>query len=152
MKLEAPSGASFELAVQGYQCLDVTEDPWNSNWLVVIGTIRDAERPWLFVEPCLTTFELVELADWLETLRQGGETPDVCSFMEPNLRFSYSNVPEPAIQVRFAQDSAPSWLTDPEARRAGVTLSFPVSSNDLIVAAGGLRSILREYPIRGGAA
>ena len=151
MKLEAATGAALQLAIQSYQFPDVREDRWESNWVVIRGTVENAEQQWRFEEPCLTTFELEELADWLEKIGQGSVDLDQLAFTEPNLKFSYSVYPEPALHVRFANGSAPPWLTELE-RRSGVTVIFPASPETLHSAAAALRDMLNDFPIRGGAA
>jgi len=152
LKLRAECGNSFELVVLGYEYPDVVEDRWDSNWLVVGGRASTANQSWRFSAPCLTTFELTELADWIESL--GSDPPDAtdCVFTEPNLSFSYVVTPEPVLRVRFAHESAPPWIEDVGARAAGVTLEFPFSELNTVAIAAELRNALMEYPIRGGAA
>lgn len=152
MKLQAESGNAFELVVLRYEHPDFTEDRWDANWLVVSGTVTAAGQSWGFVEPCITTFELAELADWLENPRNGALDPTTCAFTEPNLEFSYSGQPEPRLRIRFAHASAPPWLAEPSERAGGLSLEFPLSEQDREAAVAALRHALREWPIRGGAA
>ena len=146
MRLRAASGNSFELLVLRYEFPDVTEDRWDANWLVVSGKITTAENGWRFVHPCVTTFELADLAEWLETLGSDG---DQYAFTEPNLLFTYSTEPAPVLRVRFAHESAPPWV---QGEPPDLTLDFPLDETDVRAAASDLRDALIEYPIRGGAA
>ena len=150
MKLKSDSGNAFELVVLGYEHPDITEDRWDSNWLVVSGKVTAGDQTWRFVEPCVTTFELRGLAEWLERLGWH-DAPD-CTFTEPNLAFSYSPRPDPLIRVRFAHESAPPWLREERERAAGMTLEFPTSKQQAVDLAEEMRNALIDYPERGGAA
>jgi hypothetical protein len=146
------SGNSFELLILRYEYPDITEDRWDSNWLVVSGKVTTPDSDWRFIEPCVTTFELADLADWLDALGSDGEEPAAFAFTEPNLAVSYSAVPAPVLRICFAHESAPPWLEGAEARAAGLTLDFSLPGTLARDAADQLRQALVEYPIRGGAA
>jgi hypothetical protein len=152
MKLISESGNAFELVVLRYEYPDITEDRWDSNWLVVSGMVTTPEESWRFVDACVTTFELEELADWLERLNHGTPPAAACAFAEPNLEFWYVALPERRLRLRFAHESAPPRLTEPRERASGVSLEFPLSEIDAEGAAADLREVLNEFPIRGGAA
>ena len=69
VRLADHSGNEFQLVILSYQHPDVHEDRWDSNWLLVSGTVATAAgQRWKFSAPCVTTFELAELADWLDEL------------------------------------------------------------------------------------
>jgi hypothetical protein len=151
MKITSASGDEFQLVIVRYQFPDVHEDRWESNWLVVNGTVAAAGEKWIFTEPCVTTFELADLADWLDELATDGSEPSAFEFTEPNLKFSYVPWPRRAVQLTLAHESAPSSMSDDE-RRAGVTVEFPLSVQQTATFAAEIRQALSEYPIRGGAA
>ena len=152
MKLQAESGDAFEFAVLRYEFPDITEDRWDSNWLVVSGHVRSGEQVWQFVEPCVTTFELAELAEWLGALGSGPQRDAEYAFTEPHLKFSYVVDPEPRLRVRFAHKIAPPWLTEFARKALGFHLEFPISEVDAQAVIEDLRRTLIEFPIRGGAA
>ena len=152
MKLRARSGNTFEAVMLGYEHPNVTEDWWDSNWLIVNGTVATPESSWRFVEPCVTTFELAGLAEWLQTVRRGMPSSSEYAFAEPNLVFSWSRLPAPVLRVRFSHASAPPECTDVDQRSRGVTLEFPIDELNVDGIVGELRNALIEYPIRGGAA
>ena len=151
MRITSASGDEFQLVIVRYQFPDVHEDRWDSNWLVVNGTVATAGEKWIFTEPCVTTFELADLADWLEELAANGGEPSAFEFTEPNLKFAYVPWPRRAVQLTFARESAPSSMSDDE-RRAGVTVEFPLSVQQTETLAAEIRQALNDYPIRGGAA
>jgi hypothetical protein len=149
MKLTAPSGNALELVVLGYEHPHLTEDRWDSNWLVINGKVTAGGQSWRFVEPCVTTFELEALAGWLEDIRE--DDPDEFTFTEPDLAFFYSPGPPPVLRIRFAAGSAPPWL-EPDDRAAGQTVEFPMSGDEGVRMAEGVRAMLADHPQRGGAA
>ena len=151
MRIRNGDGDEFQLVIVRYQHPDVHEDRWDSNWLVVNGTVAAAGEQWAFTEPCVTTFELADLADWFEELAADGDQPSTFEFAEPNLRFSYTPWPERAVQLTLAQESAPSSLSVDD-RRAGVTVAFPMPGATAVDLASEIREALVDYPIRGGAA
>ena len=151
MRITSASGDEFLLVIVRYQFPDVHEDRWDSNWLIVNGTVAAAGEKWVFTEPCVTTFELADLADWLDELAANGSEPSAFEFTEPNLKFTYVPRPRPAVQLTLAHESAPASLSDVE-RRNGVTVEFPLSVQQTATFAAEIRQALHEYPIRGGAA
>ena len=152
MKLRARSGNAFEAVMLGYEHPNVTEDWWDSNWLIVNGKVATPDTSWRFVEPCVTTFELAGLAEWLQAVRDGTPPSPEYAFAEPNLLFSWSPLPAPVLRVRFAHASAPSEGADDLQRARGVTLEFPIAELNVDEIVGDLRNALIDYPIRGGAA
>lgn len=116
---------------------------------MVRGRLEHPQGTWTFCDPCLTTFELEQLAVWLDGVANGKIDPDNGYFTEPNLHFEYVTMPISAIQVTFAYESAPSWLTEREERFEGATIRFPLALNDLGAASRCLRVSLSRFPIRG---
>jgi hypothetical protein len=151
MKISSPAGDELHLVIVRYQFPDVHEDRWESNWLIVNGTVSAAGETWRFTDPCVTTFELADLADWLDELAADGSQPSTFEFTEPTLKFAYTPWPLPAVQLTFAHESAPPSRSEVE-RRNGVTVEFPLSAQQAAALAGDIRQALVEYPIRGGAA
>jgi len=142
-------GASLTLSVVGYQFPGETSERSDANWLVISGKAKHLRGAWDFQDACLTTFELNQLADWFDGAAAGHPEPDSGYFTEPCLEFRYKADPEPTLDVRLAYECAPPWLGDSDARMDGITLRFPVSSNDLARAAGAARALLRRFPERG---
>jgi hypothetical protein len=150
MRITSASGDEFQLVIVRYQFPDVHEDRWDSNWLIVNGTVAAAGEKWIFTDPCVTTFELADLADWFDGLAANGAEASAFEFTEPNLKFAY--VPSPrAVQLTLAHESAPASLSELQ-RRAGVTVEFPLSVQQTETFAAEIRQALHDYPIRGGAA
>ena len=151
MRLTSTSGDEFQLVIVRYQYPDVHEDRWDSNWLIVNGSVAAAGQKWRFTDPCVTTFELADLADWLDDLAADGHESSAFEFTEPNLKFTYTPWPHRAVQLTFAHESAPPSQSEVE-RRTGVTVEFPMSPPQAEALAADIRTALSDYPIRGGAA
>ena len=152
MRLSDSSGNEFRLVILRYQHPDLHEDQWDSNWLVVTGEVTTASgQRWRFSEPCVTTFELESLAEWLEGLVAKGTAPSDFAFTEPNLKFAYTPWPGRALQLTLRHESAPPSATDVE-RQSGVTLEFRLREGEPAALAAEIRDALSDFPVRGGAA
>ena len=147
MRLDDGQGTTLELAIDGYQFPESGEY-WDANWLVVRGEVEHPRGSWRFRDPCLTTFELEQLAAWFDRVAAGEADPDSGYFTEPNLHFEYATTPHPAIDVKLAYESAPPWLTEREERFDGAVVTFPVRFNDPGVASRSLRALVDRYPVR----
>jgi hypothetical protein len=143
----AGDGVRLSLSVQGYQFPDAI-DYWDGNWLIVNGVVTHPTGTWRFNEPCLTSFELRQLAEWLDGIEQGNPDKDLGYFTEPCLEFNYASTPQSVIEVLLAYECAPPWLTRHDDRMAGIRLHFPTSSNNPQVLAAGVRNLLQRFPIR----
>ncbi len=129
MKLRAGDGTAFEMTVEGYQFPEITDDRWDSNWLVICGRVKHPRGDWTFRDSCLTTFELDELAEWFEGVAQGEPKRDAVYFTEPNLEFRYVREPEAAIEVGLGYESGPPWARSGNDRPDSTTLRFPGGEN-----------------------
>jgi hypothetical protein len=129
-----------------YQFPRITQDKWDSNWLIIDGSVRLNGRDWNFREPCLTNFEAAHLADWLEACAQGKAEKPYCNFTEPNIQFDL--VEPQTMRVSFTHESSPPWaeLGDDWTMHG---FNFPVEPV-LHDAASDLRSQLQHFPLRGG--
>ena len=130
-------GVDFSLRVLGYQFPDEI-DYWDGNWLIIDGAVTHPQGSWRFREACLTSFELRQLAEWL----------DSGYFTEPCLEFKYGKEPAPVIDVIVAHECAPPWLGTREDRLEGTRLRFPLSVNDPRALAAEVRGLLEQFPVR----
>jgi hypothetical protein len=152
VRLADHSGNEFQLVILGYQHPDVHEDRWDSNWLNVSGTVATAAgQKWTFSAACVTTFELEELAEWLDDLSADGRAPDQFEFTEPHVRFAYVPWPKRTLQLTLSGEGAPP-QPSLQGRGGEATLEFPLSEADASDLAGQIRNALADFPPRGGAA
>ncbi len=149
MKLRARDGTAFELTVEGYQFPEISDDRWDSNWLIICGRVEHPRGGWTFRDPCLTTFELDRLAGWFEGVARSDPRRDAVYFTEPNLDFRYVREPEAAIEVRLGYESGPPWAKSGTERPGSTTLCFPLAESPPQQAAQGLRAELSRFPARG---
>ena len=137
--------ASVRLSVLRYQFPQITTGEYDANWLIIRGHVSLDNRSWSFSDPSLTTFEIRQLADWLDGLARGDEVEPQCNFIEPNLQFVRTS--DKAIRVSFALESAPPW-TKPGDSWSEHGFEVLIDKH-LQTAAERLRSQLRAFPERG---
>jgi hypothetical protein len=145
MKLTG-NDSSFRMEVVRYQFPENAQDEWDSNWLIIAGAVRLDGREWQFRDPCLTTFEALQLADWLDACADHRAEKPYCGFTEPNLQFDLVD-PE-TMRVSFALESAPPWAKQGDDWTMH-GFNFPVGPA-LHEAASDLRSQLQKFPLRAG--
>ncbi len=135
----------FEMRIAGYQFPNNSTADYDSNWLIVEGTVRHPRGDWRFRDPSLLTDEVAHLADWLEAVAAGTEPKPWCGFIEPNLRFEVDRRGKArVVRVSFGCEARPPWASSGEE----VAIELPVGSANLALAAASLREQLREFPQR----
>lgn len=96
------------------------------------------------VTPCLTTFELQRLADWLDQVAAGTAEQNFCGFTEPNLDFE--RVSDTSIRIKLSLEALPPWANrDGDLGDVGFEVSI---GSQLNVAATSLRWFLGQFPVR----
>lgn len=151
MRLQSIDGATtFDLEIVRYQFPELENDEWESNWLVISGKVVSAKRSWRFVDPCLVTMEVHDLANWLSELAAGRSTKKRIFFTEPNLSFEAVAVGSQSAELRvyFWLESLPPNV---EAEIDEFFELITVGLDDLAQAAHDLCKSLRFYPVRAGA-
>jgi hypothetical protein len=137
---------SLRIGVAGYQFPGIANDEWDSNWLIVTGDAVLDGRSWSFRDPCLTTFEMRRLAEWLDQVVAGRADQASCGFTEPNLDFE--QVSREAIRIGFSLEALPPWVNH-ESDFGEIGFSIPIDSQ-LEAAANNLRTLLARFPVRAG--
>jgi hypothetical protein len=118
---------------------------------MVGGAATHPRGSWQFTEPCLTTFELDQLATWFDGVAVGRPVPEFSAFTEPSLEFRYVSKSEPAIEVILWHECAAPWLDAYAEINGGVTLQFLLSTNNPKQLAAAARRLLEKFPVRGAA-
>lgn len=139
---------SLRLSVERYQFPEIANDEWDSNWLIIVGDAVLDGKPWSFRDPCLTTFEMQRLADWLDHVAAGRSEPAFCSFTEPNLDFE--RLSDVSIRVGFSLEALPPW-GDRGGDFGDIGFTMPIDGR-LSIAASALRKLLLQFPVRARAA
>jgi hypothetical protein len=142
------NNARLEFDIVGYQFPNADLDGWDSEWLIVAGAVSCDRGKWKFRDPCLTTFELQALAEWLRSRTDKGSSTEI-GFTEPNLSFARTGAgTTEELTISFAQESAPPWATEQEKYGNGFSLGFPIALNDCAAWADSIDKILERFPVR----
>src|SRR5574338_1444596 len=155
MRLTA-SGSSFQMTILGYQHPDAAGEPYDANWLSIHVEASGPGGAWTGTDPCLLTYEVVRLADWLGAAAVGKEPARAISFLEPVLLFRLLDEARGrTLRIHFGNLINPSWnLLDTGAPIAhqgaspDLYLDFLLAEADLLQASNQLRDELRRYPDR----
>ena len=140
------TNGSLRIGVERYQFPDITEDEWDSNWLVVAGKADLDGKSWSFRDPCLTTFEVERLADWLDGVAARKPVGSICGFTEPNLEFEC--VSDKSIRISFWLEALPPWARQ-DSCVGDVGFDVPIDET-LSATVACLRRMLSRFPIRAG--
>lgn len=149
MILKNRKGDEFRLEIIGYQFPSILDSYWDSNWLNVRISISDSLNSWSCVNPCLLTFEVNQLAAWLDDLVIDKKSASEIGFVEPSPQFrlikhaSGNNILRVDLGHLFRKK-----LPELFAGRQFVRLYFRVTDDDLTRQAGALRKQLTSYPQR----
>jgi hypothetical protein len=148
MMFQGEDRTFLEFKVVGYQCPGATDERWDSNWLIVEGSVKHPRGAWSFSDACLTTFELEQLARWFDGVAQSQPDASDGCFTEPCVEFRYVSFPEPTVEVRLAYECAPPWQQSHDERIAGVVLRFPLRLNNPREIASSARRYHATFPER----
>jgi len=149
VKLVGSDGQSMELTIQGYQFPEHATAKYDSNWLIVAVEVSNPRGAWRASDPCLLTYEVARLAEWLEAVAEGGEPSPQVGFIEPNLEFHVvQRKGGRVLRVLFGLELRPTWAQSDLEWAEEVSVEFPIGDLDLQEAAQDLRQQLRRYPQR----
>ena len=149
MQLYGIDGQSVELHIVGYQFPDLAAVEYDSNWLRIEGHVHHLQGPWSFQDPCLLTYEVTRLANWLDALAQEKPDSDEIDFIEPNLSFRIVHSHASAVlRVYFELEARPNWAAVASAGVNDLWVEFPVRELELRRASRSLREELAIYPQR----
>ncbi|HEV8384851.1 MAG TPA: hypothetical protein VGQ11_08260 [Candidatus Acidoferrales bacterium] len=151
MRLFGPTGDSFDLEIIGYEFPAEICDLFDSNWLQIQTEVSVGEHVWRGIDPSLLTWEIVELANWLERVADGRPTSPAAEFMEPELRFQLVDRENQTIRLQVCALLAERQLGPamPRPHKEERCVELECTSEQLVAAAGDLRRQLGLYPPRG---
>lgn len=150
MILKSTDGNQLAVTIGGYEFPASKDRKHDANWLLIDTEAAIGGRLWRARHPCLLTWEVAGLADWLEAIGDGVEWSAELCFTEPNLHFIIGRE-NGAIWLRtyFRLECRPSWARRGAGIRDDLWVELPVSRDDLRSAASSLREDLAKYPYRG---
>jgi hypothetical protein len=154
--------SSFKLTILGYEHPDAAGEPYDANWLAIQVDAAGPGGAWTGTDPCLLTYEVVRLSDWLDAVGAGKEPARAISFLEPVLLFRLiEDERGRMLRVHFGNLINPSWkMLDQEMVKSKTSnektnptgqdlfLDFPLAETDLRQAARELREEMRRFPDR----
>ena len=150
MQFYDANGYALKLTLVGYQFPEMIHEPYDSNWLIVDIDVTTPDRSWRASDPCLLTYEVEQLADWLEQAANGTADNQVCRFMEPCLQFELLDLEGGThhLRVMFDLELRPDWPTALAGERDDIWIDLQVDRHKLLQAAQALREQLFRYPQR----
>lgn len=154
MYLSGPDTTAFQLNIVGYEFPHTEHERFDSDWLDIETRVIDPRGNWSSTAPIMLTWDVAELADWLEALASDQPTRSSVSFLEPNLRFELAERSSSRITIRvyFEQESRPPWAPAWFGFSGvdGTSLELHPTADALRQAATDLRTQLQQFPIRVG--
>jgi hypothetical protein len=154
MYLASSSGSSLRLTIVGYefpQKQPEDKHDYDANWLVVkLDFVRD-DNAWTAIDPCLTTWDVDELAVWFDRLRlRQPLVRPALSFAEPLLTLESVDAGSPSelLRVFIEGELRPSWQTEQGMYQEDLWIDFPLAEIDLQAATQSLRDQLAQFPVR----
>ena len=150
MKLSGPNSRSFTLTIVGYEFPALATTPYDSNWLDIRVDVISDQGTWSASDPCLLTYEVQQLADWLDAIGEHRNASSVCSFTEPCLAFQLltDDQGQPILRILFELELRPAWAASKTASREDVWIELPLTLPSASRAAQELRTELERYPQR----
>jgi hypothetical protein len=160
MTLTNFQGDTLQLWIEGYQYLDLDGYHWDLNWLSVYVRWQRGSEIWQACDPCLSTEEVLELADWFQALPTCQMTSTDITFMEPGLKFEWL-VDQCLLRIYLREeldprrsDNLPS-LLQPVITKHSVTddpedfyLEFPLSPVNIQTQLKALHTMAAQFPVR----
>lgn len=112
MVLHGRNGEEFSLRIIDYEFPDIKNDEWDSNWLLIETKVTLDGESWLMTDPCLLTWEVMWLANWLEAISHEDLAIEEVGFLEPNLycKLVEYNDKRVVIRVFFELENKPKWV------------------------------------------
>lgn len=160
MRLRSEDGTQLSLTIVGYQFPRIHGDgsrDWDANWLVVSGVLTLSDgRQHSFTDPCLTTWEAIELQDWL-SLWPRGVVPDgtpagpTLDFTEPCLAFADLPLDGDSVEVQvyLSLEAEPPFGVAGSAGEFTNYVPLRMDRAALTLAAAEWAEDLRPFPTRG---
>ena len=145
MRLSNGENTELELRAVGYQFPELATG-MDSNWLMIELLARHPRGSWRRTDPALLTWELVDLATWLEQVALNRGDHEVW-FIEPCLSLSATRNEEAGsthVRIHVSHEFAPPWAEADE----GADLNFELTEAELGAAAASLREQVKRFPQR----
>lgn len=162
MRLQSLDGFFVDLAVISYQFgrgeSKSEGSDWDANWLMIRGKVWDGIASWEFQDPCMTTWEVRELASWLrglgntqrETVAAADPEPLRMWLTEPNLMFTLADTSRDitTVDVYFDAECRPPNCSFDGHEGLGHRVRLTIPQADLASAVAEWEQDLVAFPTR----
>lgn len=138
---------TLTLEIRGYEFPKHTRpDDHDSNWLNIRGEIETENWSHTFQHPCLLTWEVEELIEWLASLRDPARS--AIDFLEPLLGFRQERDDPWALTLVLKGEALPRYLPDEVCWFEGISLTLLTDENNRDRFVESLRKDLSRFPRR----
>ena len=148
MLLAGHDGTQVEIAPVAYE-FPVADDGYDLNWLTVRAKVKTSAARWGGTDPCLLTWELRRLCEWLAAHASSTEPAEATlDFLEPELEFSVVEGTETdlILKITTRHGLAGLWGTRPPDDERSVEIRL--SKEAVSKAAAELTVEAKEFPQR----
>jgi len=151
MQLQSSDGQSFSLNVVRYEFPDEELGPNENNpaddfdrgrFLVVTISLKTPDGEWEATAPEMTTTELEQFANWLESVSSGQFAGIGAYFTERDLEFTQDEKTR-SLNVHLSRDFLPPW-----SNLDVWTINIPIEQSSLSQAVSAIRLQLALFPHR----
>lgn len=149
MLLSSTDGKEFELALVEDRLPEAQDASGDDTFATISFRVATDNESWEESAPCLSFYELTNLADWLETVADGGENrhdePEI-ELLEPELRFAVVRAIKDDVVLRIGfhlPDRPVELAIDAETDEAS-HVDLRLERRRLRSAAQELRAMIRE--------
>ena len=81
-----------EISIRGYEFPNSDDKEYDGNWLIIYLRVESKLGNWQTIYPCLLTWEIKSLIDWLKKISENEENIEKeMEFIEPNISFHLLN-------------------------------------------------------------
>ncbi|KRL72636.1 WapI family immunity protein [Ligilactobacillus saerimneri] len=134
----------IEFTIKDYEFPDIIsahdEFNYDANWLICEVKYRDKKDTVTYQDPCLLTYELVEVSDALAQIIIGYRDEYTSNFTEPYLQFQIVRTSgKIGMALTFTYDNA-DWKD--------VTLTTILSNEEAVAKLKALQHLVRRFPKR----
>jgi len=140
---------SFSLEIVGYEFPNIIDKYYDSNWLMVKVGVTTEDKKWFAIDPCVLTFEVDELIDWFENVKNESIQYQKIVFIEPFLKFERleGDCSQLILRIYLSLKGLPTRKRPFEPQKE-IVLEFDLNYLDEISIVNDLRIQLQKYPQR----
>lgn len=160
---DAETERFVSLSPIGYQFPDITDDQWDSNWLMIRGTARTPDEEWTFEDPAMLVHEAVAFGVWLHDVAAGRASlieddkdshvwPGATQNLEPNIGLGLVESTKGSATLRIflrAESGPPRVQRDDQLSDMDFSFDLTTSRDAIEHAAEEWDAELVKFPERG---